>query len=126
MKCPCCRQELPNGPGINVDLLSNYATARGRAVLLTPDQAIVLHTLLNVWPASATKKEIMDAMWGRGTRPTDPGGIMRTQVYRLKRRLVPLEYEVVNVLSFGYRIAPIGAYPHAVNLSENSATILRQ
>ena len=124
--CPTCKQELPGEPGIGVYLTSNRAVAGGRSVMLTPDQAVILHALLSRWPTGVSKADIMDAVWGKGTRPTDPWGVMRTQIYRLKKRLKPLGYEVENVLSFGYLLVRTGAHQHPVNLSDNPATILRQ
>src|SRR5262249_32668837 len=101
--CPCCgRQIEPNL--VFVDLDTGALAFRGRAVRLTPQQAVVAAVLSRAMPRVVAHATIVARVWGERKQPSNPIEAISVHCAAIRRRLRSLGLTIQTIREEGCRM----------------------
>ena len=86
---------------LTVCLSKNTATRGGVVLGLTPNQAVLVHQMVNSYPEYASAQNMARALWGAKEHSINTTRVMMTD---LRKRLAPLKVKIQNQSGVGYRL----------------------
>lgn len=101
--CPFCQEPLKKLDRIVVDFDAGVAILDDRAIILTPNQAIILDTLVNAAPRQVSRELLMSRLYK--TDADEPEiKIIDVFVCKLRKGLVGTKYRIDTLWGKGYKL----------------------
>lgn len=102
--CPTCGSEYPFDVP-RVDLNRNIIICRKGWRKLTPREAEIMAVVIDRYPRMATMADIFAGIYGMADEPENATYMLRVYITKLRSRLKPIGWTLINIHSRGYRLA---------------------
>jgi DNA-binding response OmpR family regulator len=85
-------------------LESNTVARFGRAVQLSPQQAVFLRILVDKYPGAANNSHLAARVWGAACGPENERDNIRVTISQARRKIAPLGVRIECRSKIGYRL----------------------
>ena len=102
--CPLCDEPLKKLERIIVDVVASVAVLDNKAIILTPNQAIILDALVTAYPKEVSREFLMSKLY---VIEADEPEIKIIDVFicKLRKLLVGTNYKINSIWGRGYRLS---------------------
>ncbi len=104
--CPVCSKVLKVQTRATVNLDFNIAILDGISINLTPNQAVILHTMISIMPRMAKTWLLMDRVYGlEADHPSEK--VIHVHICRIRKKIKDTNYKINNLWGEGFHIVRI-------------------